>query len=63
MSLKYLNDDRTLRNLLRLNHSTSGKLRNSVLKQVLLRSEPQRLKYKRSLLWEQYLQTVRMTFL
>ena len=51
MSIKYIDCDITLKNILTLNRDLSEILKEEVLKQALLRSNQDRINKKRSTLW------------
>jgi len=50
-TIKYVGEDETLRNLLLCSRDFNDILRDEVLKQALLRSDPHRINRKRKTLW------------
>lgn len=54
-TIKFLVDDKCLRNILVLNKDTHQQVKKAVYKQALLHSQPERLKSKRLLIWENIL--------
>lgn len=53
--IKFIDDDLTLSNILRCSRDTNEILKSEILKQALLRSSPDRLKFKRPFLWTKLL--------
>ena len=59
LTIKYVDDDQTLRNIVSLNRDMNEILREEVLKQSLLRSDVDRVEGKRKELWLQILKVDR----
>ena len=57
-SLRYIDSDATLRNIICLNKSCNSTIRNVAYKQALLYSQPERLTLKRKLIWIDILRIV-----
>jgi hypothetical protein len=55
-SIKFIDDDRTLRNLLLSCRDFNEVLKESIYKQALLKSSQDRIDYKRKILWTKLLQ-------